>query len=67
MTRHCETVRQEFGAGRWPAEWVRDAVKKNWITAVEYREITGAVYRAPQDNTVHTAADYPQDRAGVGE
>ena len=47
MTEHSEKfefVKGEYEAGRWKKKAVKNAVKKGWITAAEYEEITGEVY-----------------------
>lgn len=35
-----------YDSGMWSKKAVRNAVKKAWITAAEYEEITGEVYAA---------------------
>lgn len=37
-------VKQFYDGGQWGANRVHDAVGKGWITAEEYREITGDAY-----------------------
>lgn len=44
MSKHYNKVKGYYDAGLWPQQWVRDAVIKDWITADEYRQITGAEY-----------------------
>lgn len=39
-------VKECFDYGFWSAKMVSDAVVKNWITADEYKEITGEDYKA---------------------
>lgn len=39
-----ELVRDYYYAGLWKKKAVRNAVKREWITAVEYEEITGEPY-----------------------
>ena len=39
-----ELVRDYYYAGLWKKKAVRNAVKREWITAAEYEEITGEVY-----------------------
>ncbi len=39
-----ERVRNYYNNGLWSKKKVRDAVAKAWITAEEYREITGEPY-----------------------
>lgn len=38
-----EKVKSFFEARLWPLSWVQDAVDR-WITADEFREITGQLY-----------------------
>lgn len=38
-----EYVKQMWDEHRWPLNWVRNAVGR-WITAEEYKEITGSDY-----------------------
>ena len=37
-------VKEYYDAGFWKKAAVRNAVKKHWITAEEYEEITGEEY-----------------------
>ena len=37
-------VKDYYDSGMWKKKAVRNAVKKTWITADEYEEITGEVY-----------------------
>ena len=39
-----EMVKKFYDAGLWPVRYVRNAVTKGWITADEYKEITGEDY-----------------------
>ena len=39
-----ELVKDYYDAEIWKKKAVRNAVKKNWITAAEYEEITGEAY-----------------------
>ena len=39
-----EKVKSYYDGGYWNATKVHNAVVKNWITAQEYKEITGEVY-----------------------
>ena len=39
-----ETVKKYYDSGLWSQKAVRNAVKKNWITAEEFEEITGVPY-----------------------
>jgi len=39
-----ETVKKYYEEGRWGTTAVRNAVVKGWITAEEYKEITGEDY-----------------------
>ncbi len=47
MNEHSEKyyiVKNYYDTGMWSKKAVRNAVKKGWITAEEYEEITGEVY-----------------------
>lgn len=39
-----EFVKNYYNDGLWKKKAVKNAVKREWITAVEYEEITGEVY-----------------------
>lgn len=39
-----ELVRGYYNSGEWKKKAVRNAVKRGWITADEYTEITGDEY-----------------------
>lgn len=39
-----ELVKHYYDDGQWKKKAVRNAVIKNWITDVEYEEITGEQY-----------------------
>ena len=41
MSKHFKKVKSYFDSGLWSIERVRNAVIKGWITAEEYRIITG--------------------------
>ena len=41
-----EMIKGFYDSGMWSKKAVRNAVKKEWITAAEYEEITGEVYAA---------------------
>lgn len=41
-----ELVKGYYDSGLWKKKAVKNAVKKAWITAEEYEEITGEVYNA---------------------
>lgn len=43
-SRKFETVKKWYDKGLWKIEAVRNAVKKDWITADEFEEITGEAY-----------------------
>lgn len=43
MSKNYAKVKQFFDAGLWSLGMVRNAVGR-WITAVEYKEITGQDY-----------------------
>ena len=44
MSKKFKTVKNFYDRGLWSQERVRNAVIKNWITADEYKEITGEAY-----------------------
>lgn len=47
MTEHSEKyelVKGYYDSGEWKKKAVRNAVKRGWITASEYTEITGDIY-----------------------
>lgn len=47
MNEHSEKfelVKGYYESGQWGKKAVRNAVKKGWITAEEYEEITNEVY-----------------------
>ena len=37
-------IKAFYDSGQWSKKAVRNAVKKSWITAAEYEEITGEPY-----------------------
>ena len=39
-----ETVKRYYDKGYWTIAMVRNAVVKGWITAAQYKEITGEDY-----------------------
>lgn len=39
-----DLVKGWYDSGRWGLTAVRNAVKKSWITAAEFEEITGEIY-----------------------
>lgn len=43
MSKNYEKVKRLYDTESWPLNWVQDAVDR-WITAAEYREITGKEY-----------------------
>lgn len=45
MSAKFEKVKSYYDAGLWSKTRVRNAVVKNWITAEEYRLITGEEYQ----------------------
>ncbi|MBO7670122.1 MAG: XkdX family protein [Oscillospiraceae bacterium] len=45
MSEHFEKVKGYYDAGLWNKARVHKAVEKGWITAAEYREITGEKYK----------------------
>ena len=46
MSEKFETVKKYFDMGFWDEAKVKNAVSREWITAAEYKEITGAAYKA---------------------
>ena len=44
MSAKYETVKKFYDLGLWDERKVRDAVAKGWITAEEFRSITGKEY-----------------------
>ena len=44
MSKHFKKIKMYFDSGLWSIERVRNAVVKGWITAEEYKTITGEVY-----------------------
>lgn len=44
MSKKFKTVKNFYDRGLWSQERVRNAVIKSWITADEYKEITGEAY-----------------------
>ena len=44
MSKHFKKVKMYFDSDLWSIERVRNAVVKGWITAEEYKTITGEVY-----------------------
>lgn len=44
MSKYYTIVKRNYDNGFWSISKVRDAVEKGWITADEYKEITGEVY-----------------------
>ena len=43
-SKNFEKVKNYYDTGRWDEYRVSEAVKKGWITADEYEEITGQPY-----------------------
>ena len=43
-SKRFDLVKGYYDAGDWKLKAVRNAVKRGWITAEEYEEITGEVY-----------------------
>jgi hypothetical protein len=39
-----EQIKEWFDKGFWTANMVKNAVKKGWLTEVEYSEITGEAW-----------------------
>ena len=46
MGSKFEKVKKYYDMGLWSKAKVKDAVSKGWITAEEYRAITGEPYAA---------------------
>lgn len=44
MSKHFKKVKGYFDSRLWSIERVRNAVVKGWITAEEFKMITGEVY-----------------------
>ena len=44
MSAKFETVKRYYDMGFWTEEKVRNAVVKGWITAAEFKLITGKAY-----------------------
>ena len=44
MSKHFKKVKGYFDSNLWSIERVRNAVVKGWITAEEFKMITGEVY-----------------------
>ena len=44
MSAKYEDVKRFYDFGMWDIVKVRNAVRKNWITAEEFRTITGTEY-----------------------
>ena len=44
MSDKFEQVKKFYDLGVWSEQRVRDAVSKGWITAEEFKEITGKNY-----------------------
>ena len=44
MSKKFNLVKKYYEQGLWSKKRVRDAVLKGWITADEYKEITGEEY-----------------------
>ena len=43
-SKRYDLVKSYYDAGEWKIKAVRNAVKRGWITAEEFYEITGEVY-----------------------
>ena len=46
MSAKYQKVKKYFNDGLWTLEMVKNAVVKEWITAEEFKEITGEDYVA---------------------
>ncbi len=45
-SKNFEKVAMYYSMGLWSQTMVANAVVKGWITAAEYKEITGETYKA---------------------
>ena len=45
MSEKFETVKKYFDTGMWTEQQVKNAVVKEWITAKEFKAITGKNYK----------------------
>ena len=45
MSEKFETVKKYFDTGMWTEQQVKNAVVKEWITAKEFKTITGKTYK----------------------
>jgi uncharacterized XkdX family phage protein len=45
MSKKFNLVKNYYERGLWSEKRVHDAVEKGWITAEEYKEITGEDYK----------------------
>ena len=43
-SKNYDKVKKYYDDGRWTLAMVKNAVVKGWITAAEYKEITGEDY-----------------------
>ena len=44
MSKKFKQIQYWYKTGMWSKEKVHDAVEKEWITQLEYKEITGEEY-----------------------
>lgn len=44
MSKHFIFIKKNYDRGYWSEKKVRDAVDKKWITASEFKQITGKSY-----------------------
>ena len=44
-SKNFQNIKNWYGMGLWGLERVKNAVVKGWITATEYKEITGKDYK----------------------
>lgn len=44
MSKKFDMVKKYYDSGMWSKSRVHDAVDKHWITADEYKDITGEAY-----------------------
>ena len=49
MSKKFNLVKKYYEQGLWNKKRVHDAVTKEWITAAEYKEITGEEYEVQHE------------------
>jgi hypothetical protein len=45
MSKMFNLMKNWYDTGRWSAKRIGEAVEKGWLTADEYQQITGEVYK----------------------